>query len=85
MIASDITPHRQLLEKVPGYDWFFPVGDVQKLGQLIAAAWGDDGKAQRVAQGSRDFVRANYAWPVLAAATLQQYREVVGETLARRA
>ena len=85
VIASDITPHRQLLEKVPGYDWFFPVGDVQKLGQLIAAAWGDDGKAQRVAQGSRDFVRANYAWPVLAAATLQQYREVVGETLARRA
>jgi glycosyltransferase involved in cell wall biosynthesis len=85
VIASDITPHRQLLEKVPGYDWFFSVGDVQGLARLIAAAWADDRKAQYLAQGSRDFVRANYAWPVLAAATLQQYREVVGETLARRA
>jgi glycosyltransferase involved in cell wall biosynthesis len=85
VIASDITPHRQLLGKVPGYDWFFPVGDVQGLAQLIAAAWADDGKAQRLGEGARDFVRANYDWPMLAAATLQQYREVVGQALARRA
>jgi len=85
VIASDITPHRQLLEKVAGYDWFFPVGDVAALTQLISAALADEAKAQRLGQGERDFVRENYAWPVLAAATLEQYRAVVGRTLAGRA
>lgn len=85
VIASDITPHRQLLEKVPGYDWFFPVGNVESLAQLISAAWSNDAKAQYLAQGARDFVRANYSWPTLAAATLEQYRTVVRQTSARRA
>ena len=84
MIASDITPHRQLLGKGPGYDWFFPVGEVQALAHLITAARTDDAKAQRLAQGRRDFVRANYGWPALAAATLEQYRAVVRQTMARR-
>jgi glycosyltransferase involved in cell wall biosynthesis len=52
---------------------------------LIAAAWADDDKAQRLAQGARDFVRANYSWPVLAAAVLEQYRSVVKQSLATRA
>ena len=85
VIASDITPHRQLLQRVSGYDWFFPVGDVAALAQLIAAAWADDDKVQRLAQGARDFVRANYSWPVLAAAILGQYRSVVKQSLATRA
>jgi glycosyltransferase involved in cell wall biosynthesis len=85
VIATDIPPHRQLLEKVPGYDWFFPVGDVAALAGLISTAWTDEVKAQRLGQGERDFVRENYAWPVLAASTLQQYRAVVAEARARRA
>jgi len=85
VIASDIVPHRQLLGKVPGYDWFFPVGDVVALAQLMSAAGVDDAKADRLAQGARDFVRENYAWPVLAAATLRQYRAVVAQHSAKRA
>jgi glycosyltransferase involved in cell wall biosynthesis len=84
VIASDITPHRQLLEKVSGYDWFFPVGDVQALSQLMNAALANEAKAQYIGQGERDFVRANYAWPVLAAATLRHYRDVVGQRAVRR-
>lgn len=85
VIASNITPHRELLERVAGYDWFFPVGDTDAMARLIVAALADEAKSQHLANGARDFVRANYSWPALAAATLRRYREVAGRATVQTA
>jgi glycosyltransferase involved in cell wall biosynthesis len=84
-IASDITPHRQLLGHVPGYDWFFQVGDVPALTRLLTTALANRATCGAIADGQRRFVRENYSWPVLAAATLKLYRQVVGQTRAQLA
>jgi glycosyltransferase involved in cell wall biosynthesis len=76
-IASDISPHRQLLGGVPGYDWLFPVGDISALTGLMTSAIADQAKSDAIADAQRKFVRANYSWPVLAAATLRMYRRHV--------
>lgn len=77
VVASDIPPHRQLLVNVPDYDWFFPVGNTQELTQRITDGLTNDAKAQHLAAGEREYVRANYNWPKLADATLREYRRVV--------
>lgn len=79
-VVSDISPHRQLLGEVPGYKWFFPVGDVAALTRLLTRAIADQTGSDVVAEGQRKFVRENYSWPVLAAATLRMYRRHVRKT-----
>jgi glycosyltransferase involved in cell wall biosynthesis len=79
-IASDITPHRALLGGVPGHDWLFPVGDVAALTSMITAALADDAKSDALGEKERQFVRQHYSWPVLADATLNLYRQVLGRT-----
>jgi glycosyltransferase involved in cell wall biosynthesis len=76
-IASDIVPHRQLLGQVPAYDWFFKVGDVSTLTQLITTALADEPKSTEIGHRQRDYVRHNYSWPARADATLNLYRQVV--------
>jgi glycosyltransferase involved in cell wall biosynthesis len=82
-IASDIVPHRQLLGQVPGYDWFFKVGDVSTLTQLITNALADEPKSTEIGQREREYVRGNYSWPARADATLHLYRQVVEQSRAR--
>lgn len=84
-IASDIVPHRQLLGNVPGYDWFFKVGDVPALTQLITAALADENKSNEIGQHEREFARQNYSWPTRANATLNLYRQVVEQSRTRQA
>ena len=75
-MASDITPHRQLLDKVAGYDWLFPVGDTAALAARVTAALADEAKSRRLAQRAREFVRLHYSWPALADATVRCYRKI---------
>jgi glycosyltransferase involved in cell wall biosynthesis len=79
-IASDIAPHRQLLGEVPGYNWFFNVGDVPSLSRHIAIAFSDPARCEAIADAQRKFVRENYSWPVLADATLRMYRQFIRKT-----
>lgn len=83
-IVSDITPHRQLLGNVEGYDGFFKVGDIDGLVSQIAQTMNDEGKAQRMARAAREFVREHYSWPALAIATLKRYQQVVSYCRAER-
>jgi glycosyltransferase involved in cell wall biosynthesis len=83
VVASDIPPHRQLLENVAGYDWFFAVGNGQELSGRISAGLADEAKAHRLAEGAREFVRANNSWPKLAEATLREYREIIASARTR--
>jgi glycosyltransferase involved in cell wall biosynthesis len=76
-IASDIVPHRQLLGDVPGYGWFFKVGDLEALTKLIADALADEVAATAIANREREYVRQHYSWPARADATLNLYRRVV--------
>jgi glycosyltransferase involved in cell wall biosynthesis len=85
VIASEIVPHSHLLKNVPGYDWLFPVGDVQRLRELFLVAWADQAKCLRLANGGQEFVRNNYSWPVLADATLRKYQTIVERDWVRRA
>jgi glycosyltransferase involved in cell wall biosynthesis len=81
VIASDITPHRLLLGEYAEYDWLFPVGDTDALARRIQDAWTDPERARRVAERSREFVRENYSWPKLVAATIHRYQQVVAEAV----
>lgn len=76
-IASDIPPHRELLEEVEGYDFFFPVGDTDTLAKHIGRALSQVESAETLAKRMRDFVRLNYSWPVLAKVTERLYRDVL--------
>jgi glycosyltransferase involved in cell wall biosynthesis len=83
-ITSDIVPHRQLLGSVPGFDRFFPVGDVAALTHLITAALADEAKSNTLGELQRQFVRQHYSWPSRADATLNLYRQVVDRTKSQR-
>lgn len=73
-VASDIAPHRELLERVPGYDLFFKVGDVDALSRHMRSLLAEPLHAGAIAEAQRAFVRREYAWPVLAAKTEAFYR-----------
>lgn len=77
-IVSDIAPHRELMTRVPGHDFIFPVGDKAMLTSHIQRALANDEHRITVARNARSFVREHYAWPVLAKRTEELYRSVLG-------
>lgn len=79
-IVSDIPPHRELMERVEGYDLLFDVGDVEALTERITRALQRPEHTSLLAGRMRAMVRAHYAWPVLAAATETLYRDVLART-----
>lgn len=83
-IVSDIPPHRELMERIEGYDLMFNVGDVDALSERITRALSSEELSFTLAGRMRTFVRAHYAWPVLAKATESLYRDVL-ERSQRRA
>lgn len=76
-IVSDIPPHRELMERIEGYDLLFDVGDVAALADRITRSLESPDHAETLAQRMRAMVRRDYAWPVLAAATESLYRDVL--------
>lgn len=79
-IVSNIPPHAELMERVDGYDLMFEVGDVEALAQRIQRALSEPNHTDTLAARMRAMVRAHYAWPVLAKATEQLYRDVLART-----
>jgi glycosyltransferase involved in cell wall biosynthesis len=79
-IVSNIPPHAEVMEGVAGYDLMFEVGDVEKLQQSIEMCLANPGHAHELARRMRSYVRARYAWPVLAAQTEDLYREVLARS-----
>ena len=84
-VASSISPHRQLLEGVDGYDLFFEVGDADGLARRLARVLSDRRCAAAVADAQQRFVRANYSWPVLAERTERMYFEAIARHAVRNA
>lgn len=76
-IASDIPPHRELLGRVDGYDLFFNVGDFDALCAHMKRLLDQPQHAGAIAANAREFVRREYAWPVLAGKTEQFYLDVL--------
>lgn len=81
-IVSDIPPHRELMERVEGYDLMFDVGDVEALAERISRALTHPDHANSLAARMRSTVRTHYAWPVLARATEVLYRQVLNRVRA---
>lgn len=65
-IASDIPPHRELLEPIGEYDLFFEPGDVEALRERITRVLGNRDRYARWADGARRHVHELYAWPAVA-------------------
>ena len=78
-VVSDIPPHRELMERVPGYDLLFPVGEVDALRRSLERALSSPEHAARLALGARELVRSQYTWPVLARATEKLYLKVLND------
>ncbi len=66
VIASDIPPHRLLLEGSGTSGQLFPVGDVDALAGRLLEVLEHKKYRQEVAEGQREHVRSEYAWDVLA-------------------
>jgi glycosyltransferase involved in cell wall biosynthesis len=79
-IVSDIPPHRELMERIEGYDLMFDVGDVEGLAQRIRLALASPNHASELAGRMRTLVRTHYSWPVLARATESLYRDLLSTT-----
>lgn len=77
-IVSEIAPHLEVTRPVKDYDFSFRVGDVQALCQHMQRAIASPDHVATLAMRARAFVRANYAWPVLAERTIALYRDVLG-------
>ena len=58
-------------------DLSFPVGDVAMLCRHMQRAIESPDHVATLATRGRTFVRANYAWPVLAERTIALYRDVL--------
>lgn len=76
-VATDIPPHRELLGGVRGYDLLFDVGNVTLLTRHMQYLLDHPNHAAAVGAASREFVRREYAWPVLAEKTEQFYQHVL--------
>jgi len=82
-VVSDIPPHRELMERVAGYDLLFPVGEVDALRRSLERALLSPEHAARFASGARQLVRSQYTWPVLARATEKLYLKVLHDRSSR--
>jgi glycosyltransferase involved in cell wall biosynthesis len=80
VIASDIPPHRLLLDGSETGDCLFPVGDVDALVERLRRVLADSEERKRVADLQRAHVRADYAWDVLAERVSDFYQQVVKKT-----
>lgn len=76
-VVSDIPAHRELMERVEGYDLLFPVGEVDALYRSLERVLSSPDHAARLASGARQLVRSRYTWPVLARATEKLYLKVL--------
>jgi glycosyltransferase involved in cell wall biosynthesis len=76
-IASDIPPHREILERVEGYELFFNVKDVDGIARLMQRLIDRPQGAASIGVAARRFVRREYSWPVLAGRTEQFYQQVL--------
>lgn len=76
-IVSRIPPHVEVTSPVADYDFSFAVGDVAMLTRHMERAIAAPDHVATLATRARAFVRANYAWPVLAARTIELYRDVL--------
>ena len=79
-IVSEIAPHIEVTAAVKDYDFAFHVGDVATLCRHMQRAIGSPDRVATLAMRARAFVRANYAWPVLADRTIELYRDVLSRT-----
>ncbi len=77
IVASDIPPHRQLLETVAHHGLLFPVGDAAASAERLRRVLLDRDLADTVAAEQKRHIRAHYSWPVLAGRFESFYREVV--------
>lgn len=75
-ILSDIPPHRALFSGIKDYDLTFQPKDVDGIVSRLRHAIDHPAHADRIAEGARAFVRAHYAWSVLAAKTESLYLQV---------
>ena len=79
-IVSRIAPHVEVTSPIDGYDLSFDVGDVATLARHIERSIASPDHLATLATRARTFVRANYAWPVLAERTIALYRDVLART-----
>jgi glycosyltransferase involved in cell wall biosynthesis len=82
-ILSDIPPHRALFGGIKDYDLTFAPGDVAAIVSRLRRAIDDPAHAHRIAENARTFVRAHYAWPVLAAKTEALYLRIANANRTR--
>ncbi len=77
-VLSDISPHRALFDGIADYDLTFTPGDVDTLTARLQHAIDNRDNSAVLAERAREFVRKNYAWPVLAKKTEELYLRVAG-------
>ena len=77
VVASNIAPHRSLLDRVSGYDAFFPVGDVEALSRVLRRVLGDKPQARAMADAQQATVRQYFSWQVLTRRAEQYYLGLV--------
>jgi glycosyltransferase involved in cell wall biosynthesis len=61
-IASDIPPHREVLEKPDLQDWLVPVGDTEALAAVISKSLADPEESRRKAAIARAAVVSRFEW-----------------------
>lgn len=76
-VVSDIPPHRELLAATPGYDLFFPAGDVDALRDRLSRLLLEPASYREIAASARRRVRDDHAWDAVAAATEAVFRRAV--------
>jgi len=76
-VVSDIPPHRELLAAIPGYDLFFPVGEVGTLRTRLRQCLEREPRYRRIAARARAAVERSHAWPLIADATEEVFRQAV--------
>jgi glycosyltransferase involved in cell wall biosynthesis len=76
-ILSDIAPHRELVERVPEYDLFHPVADVEALAARLRAVAAQPAEHRLIAESARAAVRNAFSWSAIADRTEEALFAVV--------
>jgi glycosyltransferase involved in cell wall biosynthesis len=76
-IVSDLPVHLELLERIEGYDLFFPAGDVAALSERLARVLARPERARAVALRVQAHIRRAHSWPAIAEQTERLYYRLV--------
>ena len=85
VVASDIPPHRLMLDGAGTGELLFPVGDVSSLAGRLTRIFQASSLREELATLQRAHVRSEYTWDVLAERTAEFYAKVASSVADRHA